>query len=366
MLVPVEADAAAGLARSAGSARLDRPDRRDWSGPIDGGAAAATRGARCATVWELRGSLLLDLTRGYRDGEWLRIPLPDPRPEGLADGTHPHDVRRRLIAEGLLPGKWLNRLFSVGGIRLENGLLSLRAFPPCGRTDRPPLPDGGEPAEAEALYEDDWCLVLLKPAGMPVHPAHPGMGGTLDEAAFRHVLRAGDPLPVRHIHRLDADTSGPVLYAKNDLAQLRLDEAMREKRIGRRYVVIVHGAPKPRTGTIDAPIGRDRHHGSRRRVTPGGDRAVTHYETVKTAGGMSLVRVRLETGRTHQIRVHFSHIGHPLLGDALYGAPADPLPHQALHGESLVFPHPWTGRTIAVEAPRPRWFEDALRRFGLM
>ena len=120
MLVPVEADAAAGLARSAGSARLDRPDRRDWSGPIDGGAAAATRGARCATVWELRGSLLLDLTRGYRDGEWLRIPLPDPRPEGLADGTHPHDVRRRLIAEGLLPGKWLNRLFSVGGIRLEN------------------------------------------------------------------------------------------------------------------------------------------------------------------------------------------------------------------------------------------------------
>jgi len=192
------------------------------------------------------------------------------------------------------------------------------------------------------------------------------MGGTLDDAAVRHVLRAGDPLPVHHIHRLDADTSGPVLYAKNDLAQLRLDEAMREKRIDRRYVAIVHGVPRPPAGTIDAPIGRDRHHGSRRRVAPGGDRAVTHYETLKAAGGMALVRVRLETGRTHQIRVHFSHIGHPLLGDKLYGAPADPhLPHQALHGERLVFPHPWTGRTVAVEAPRPRWFGDALRRCGL-
>ena len=309
---------------------------------------------------------MLDLTRGWRDGEWLRIPLPDPRPEGLADGTHPHNVRKRLIADGVFPESWLNRLFSVGGIRLENGALSLKAFAKHDWTGHPLLAGAGAPAEAEALHEDDWCLVLLKPAGMPVHPAHPGMGGTLDEAAVRHVLRSGDPLPVRHIHRLDKDTSGPVLYAKNDLAQLRLDEAMREKRIERQYIAIVHGAPKPRAGTIDEPIGRDRRHGSRRRVMPGGGRAVTHYETVATAGGMSLVRVRLETGRTHQIRVHFSHIGHPLLGDTLYGAPADPhLPHQALHGESLAFPHPWTGRETVVTALPPRWFEDALRRTGL-
>lgn len=309
---------------------------------------------------------MIDPARAFRDGEWLRIPLPDPRPESLADGTHPHAVRKRLIADGIWPEKWLNRLFSVGGIRLEDGTLSLKAFPPCDWDGHPLLAGGGAPAAAEALYEDDWCLVLLKPAGMPVHPAYPGMGGTLDEAAVRHVLRAGDPLPVRHIHRLDADTSGPVLYAKNDLAQLRLDEAMRKKRIERRYVAIVHGVPRPRAGTIDAPIGRDRHHGSRRRVSPGGDRAVTHYETVKAAGGLALVRLRLETGRTHQIRVHLSHIGHPLLGDRLYGAPADPhLGHQALHGESLRFPHPWTGREIDVTAPRPRWFEDALRRAGL-
>ena len=309
---------------------------------------------------------MIDPALASREGEWLRIPLGDPGSAGLEDGMHPHEVRRRLIAERVFPEKWLNRLFSVGGIRVENGALWLKAFPAHDWTGHPLLAGGGRPASAEALYEDDWCLVLLKPSGMPVHPAHPGMGGTLDEAAVRHVLRAGDPLPVRHIHRLDMDTSGPVLYAKNDLAQLRMDEAMRSKRIERRYVAIVHGVPRPRSGKIDAPIGRDRHHGSRRRVTPGGDRAVTHYETVKASGGLALVKVRLETGRTHQIRVHFSHIGHPLLGDTLYGAPADPfLPHQALHGESLTFPHPWTGGGIAVEAPRPRWFEDALRRAGL-
>ena len=309
---------------------------------------------------------MIDPALASREGEWLRIPLGDPGSAGLEDGMHPHEVRRRLIAERVFPEKWLNRLFSVGGIRVENGALWLKAFPAHDWTGHPLLAGGGRPASAEALYEDNWCLVLYKPAGMPVHPAQPGMGGTLDEAAVRHVLRAGDPLPVRHIHRLDKDTSGPVLYAKNDLAQFRLDEAMRAKRIERRYAAIVHGVPRPRAGTIDAPIGRDRHHGSRRRVTPGGERAVTHYETVKAAGGLALVKARLETGRTHQIRVHFSHIGHPLLGDTLYGAPPDPqLPHQALHGEMLRFPHPWTGEEIVVAAPRPRWFADALRRAGM-
>lgn len=309
---------------------------------------------------------MIDLTQAVRDGQWLCIPLPDPRPAGLANGTHPHDVRKRLIADGRLPEKWLNRLFAAGGIQLERGMLMLRVFPPYDWTGHPLLAGAGKPAEAEVLYEDDWCLVLLKPAGMPVHPAHPGMAGTLDEAAVRHVLQAGDPLHVRHIHRLDADTSGPVLYAKNDLAQLRLDEAMRAKMIERRYIALVHGTPQPQNGTIDAPIAKDRRRGQRRRVSPGGDRAVTHYETVKAFAGRALVRVRLETGRTHQIRVHFSHIGHPLLGDRLYGAPADPhLSHQALHGELLVFPHPWTGRPMTVTAPRPGWFEAARRRAGL-
>src|SRR5690606_25767555 len=153
------------------------------------------------------------------------------------------------------PDKWVNRLFSVGGVRLDDGQLLLKAFPTYDWTGHPLLAAGGERSnarvlEAAVLYEDDWCLVLDKPAGMPVHPARPGHRGTLDEWAVRHVLARGDMTHVRHIHRLDDDTSGPVLYAKNDLAQWRLDEAMRDKRIDRQYVALVHGIPRQRQGTI--------------------------------------------------------------------------------------------------------------------
>lgn len=311
--------------------------------------------------------MMFELTAARRDGEWLRIPLPDPRPEGLEDGTHPHRVRQLLIERGIFPEKWLNRLFAAGGIRLDHGELLLHAFPAYDWTGHPLLDHGGEsPMPADILYEDDWCLVLNKPAGTAVHPARPGHRGTLDESAVRHVIASGSPAHVRHIHRLDDYTSGPVLYAKNDLAQWRLDEAMREKRIDRQYAALVHGTPARRSGTIDAPIGKDRTHRSRRRVTPGGDHAVTHYETVAASGRYSLLRVRLETGRTHQIRVHLSHAGHPLAGDTLYGAPHDPaLSHQALHGEQLTFVHPWTLEPLAVYAPWPSWFTEAAARAGI-
>ncbi len=312
----------------------------------------------------------LDLRLAVRDGQWLRIPLPSPVPEMLTAGSHPHRVRQWLLAAAILPDKWVNRLFSVGGIRLDDGHLLLQAFPAYDWTGHSLLAAGGERSdarvpEAAVLNEDDWCLVLDKPAGMPVHPARAGHRGTLDEWAVRHVLARGDMAHVRHIHRLDDDTSGPVLYAKNDLAQWRLDEAMRDKRIDRQYVALVHGIPRLRQGKIDAPIGKDRSHGARRRVSPAGDHAVTHYETLETYDAAALLRVRLETGRTHQIRVHLSHIGHPLIGDTLYGAPADPLlRRQALHGERLSFPHPWTLEEITVLSALPAEMEAARRRLG--
>lgn len=304
-----------------------------------------------------------------RNGEWLVL---DPKAlapsssesSGLEAGSHAHEARKWLLACSVFPDKWINRLFSVGGIRMmDDGRIGLLAFPaaktvPAGGQRGPEVQRAGI-VVPPVLYEDDFCLVLDKPVGMPVHEAYPGQAGTLDEAAASHVREKGDWAVVRHIHRLDEDTSGPVLYSKNDLAQLRLDEAMRNKEIDRIYIAAVHGrlrVDKGHRGTIDAPIGKDRHHKSRRRVTAGGETAITHYEVIRASDGYSIARVELETGRTHQIRVHMSHIGHPLLGDSLYGGrETDGLRHQALHGEKLIFPHPLTGKPVLTCSPWPSW-----------
>ncbi|MCM3630077.1 RluA family pseudouridine synthase [Paenibacillus glycanilyticus] len=318
-----------------------------------------------------------------RNGQWLEL-LPADLAEAPAKdtdsnqhteqltipeaGSHPHLVRQWLLARSLFPAKWINRLFSVGGIKWEGELIRLLAFPPVDPAVDPlyrkVINNRHSVQEPKVLYEDDFCLVLNKPAGMPVHESYAGQTGTLDEAAARLQLGKDDPLPVRHIHRLDDDTSGPVLYAKNDLAQWVLDEAMREKRIDRRYLAVVSGRVKKPAGTVNAPIGKDRHHSTRRRVTPSGDAAVTHYETVRTFPNASLVRLQLETGRTHQIRVHMSHIGHPLVGDKLYGGDSRLLPHQALHGERLLFPHPWSGEMVEAASPQPDWLAALLDKLN--
>ncbi|RJE91053.1 RluA family pseudouridine synthase [Paenibacillus sp. 1011MAR3C5] len=310
-----------------------------------------------------------------RSGEWLlldatalqdhvshRFPDKAEMP-GLQAGSHPHHVRQWLLASSLFPAKWVNRLFSVGGIKWSGNQIGLLAFPAAvTATDKSYRNLAGRPQSRSAasppvLYEDDYCLVLNKPAEMPVHAAYEGHAGTLDEAACRHMLAKNDPLPVRHIHRLDDETSGPVLYAKNDLAQWKLDEAMRNKEIDRIYVAVVQGLLRQEKGTVDGPIGKDRHHASRRRVTPSGDTALTTYEKIGQLAGMTIVRLRLETGRTHQIRVHMSHIGHPLVGDTLYGGSSRLLGHQALHGERLVFSHPLTGKLLDVQSPWPDWLK---------
>lgn len=317
-----------------------------------------------------------------RNGQWLELdrtamaaitasPTIDPHsekdPAALPElaqpraGSHPHLVRQWLLARSYFPQKWINRLFSIGGIQWNGEVLQLLAFPPVDpRSDAAyrnirPHAHEGMPA---VLYEDDFCIVLDKPAGMAVHGTAPGQSGTLDEAAARHLLSKGDPLNVRHIHRLDDDTSGPVLYAKNDLAQWKLDEAMRSKAIDRHYIAVVQGQLSKPSGTIDAPIGKDRHHRARRRVSENGDQAISHYEVLASNTQMSLIRVKLETGRTHQIRVHLSYIGHPLIGDGLYGGDTRLLSHQALHGEKLVFPHPWTDLLKEVSSPWPEWLTE--------
>ncbi|MRN56220.1 RluA family pseudouridine synthase [Paenibacillus monticola] len=281
-----------------------------------------------------------------------------------------------------MPEKLHMRLRREGGIQWKGDRLRLALFP-----DREA---GIEPVwqeqELDVLHEDDFCLVVHKPAGMAVHPDGSGVGVTLDHLVASHYAASGGGVAVRHIHRLDKDTTGPVLYAKNEFAQLVLDEGMREKTISRQYVAIVKGVVPPTLKVIDAPIGRDRHHAVRRRVSPGGQAAVTRITGCKVLRGASLLKVQLETGRTHQIRVHLSHMGYPLYGDELYGGPAwvgatgvstrvqawlktdspsgsSGSDRQALHGELLMFSHPWSGEQLAVNDP---WPEDMLRLRDLL
>ncbi|SDD24922.1 23S rRNA pseudouridine1911/1915/1917 synthase [Paenibacillus sp. UNCCL117] len=282
-----------------------------------------------------------------RKGEWL-------------EWRHRTDIssrdEAREAAAALVGDKWSRTLLHSEGLLWQGSRLRLKLFPlEESQYGAAEAGQSGEPEEAELLYEDDFCLVAGKPAGMKVHPTEPLETGALSQAVSRRLYLEGRPCRPRHIHRLDEDTTGPVLFAKYAWVQSRLDVWMSEKRIERTYVAIVQGQVARAKGRIDAAIGRDRHHPTRRRVSPSGDRAVTRYERLQVWKHATLVRLTLETGRTHQIRVHMSHLGHPLLGDVLYGGPADPIARQALHGERLVFPHPLTGETIAVDAP---WPED--------
>ncbi|MGG3493768.1 RluA family pseudouridine synthase, partial [Brevibacillus choshinensis] len=227
-----------------------------------------------------------------------------------------------------------------------------------------PEPFGMDPVDqpVDVLYEDDHLLIVEKEAGVLLHPTEPHHHLTLDHMVAGHFFRTGQQAKVRHVHRLDQDTSGVVLYAKHQWASAILDEMLRERDIKRTYVAFVHGQLAKDSGKINEPIGKDRNHATRRRVTPNGDAAVTHYTVRQRYRNSTQVECRLETGRTHQIRVHLSHIGHPLLGDVLYGGKRDLISRQALHAEVLRFEHPFGGQSIEVRASLPADLLDLEKR----
>ncbi|MCM3690341.1 RluA family pseudouridine synthase [Neobacillus niacini] len=204
--------------------------------------------------------------------------------------------------------------------------------------------------DIQVLFEDDHVIVFNKPAFMNTHPNDENDKNTLLQAAQFYLHSKGEKVEIRHVHRLDRDTTGAILFAKHALAGAILDRMLEKHELKRTYLAIVQGPLKKKRGTIQEPIGRDRHHATRRRVSPTGQEATTNYQLVKEVNGFSYVKCWLETGRTHQIRVHFSHIGHPLLGDILYGG--KPLfDRQALHAAKLEFTHPITGEEIICYAP---------------
>ncbi len=237
------------------------------------------------------------------------------------------------------------------------------------------LPDP-QPIEAQPqdipldiVYEDDHLLVVNKPKGMVVHPAPGNPDGTLVNALLYHcrgrLSGVGGAIRPGIVHRIDKDTSGLLVVAKDDLTHQGLSEQMAVHAIHRVYHAVVYGNIRQDTGTIEAPIGRDPRDRKRMAVTPGqGKRACTHWQVLERFGRFTLLACRLETGRTHQIRVHMAHIGHPLAGDPVYGPRSviRDLQGQCLHAKELGFRHPVTGQELRFDSPLPAYFTTFLER----
>ncbi len=236
------------------------------------------------------------------------------------------------------------------------------------------LPDS-EPIDAipqniplDIAYEDDDLMVINKPKGMVVHPAPGNPDGTVVNAVLYHCGESlsgiGGAFRPGIVHRIDKDTSGLLIIAKNDRAHLFLSEQLKDHTLSRTYEAVVIGALKEDTGTVDAPLGRSPKDRKKMAIVPDGRRAVTHYEVIARYPGFTHVRCRLETGRTHQIRVHMASLGHPIAGDTVYG-PAKGLPGlegQCLHARQLCFLHPADGQPRLVESDLPGYFTDFLKK----
>lgn len=239
------------------------------------------------------------------------------------------------------------------------------------------LPDVAETAlvaqdiPLDVVFEDDDLIVVNKPRGMVVHPAPGHEDGTLVNALLYHcggsLSGVGGERRPGIVHRIDKDTSGLIIAAKNDFAHLALSAQLADHTLARTYEAVVCGALREDSGTVDAPIGRHPTDRKRMTVTDKNARcAVTHWAVLARYNGYTHVRCSLETGRTHQIRVHMAHIGHPILGDMVYGRkrPEKGLEGQCLHARALRFIHPRTGALVALSCDLPQYFQDVLARLG--
>lgn len=280
-----------------------------------------------------------------------------------ADGALTRSQAARLIAEGRVR---VNGKPAAKSARLSGGETVTVDVPQLRETALPP-----QDIPLDVVYEDDDVIVVNKPTGLVVHPAPGHPDGTLVNALLHH---CGDSLSgiggekrPGIVHRIDKDTSGLIIAAKNDFAHQFLSAQLSDHTLGREYEAVVHGGFRDDAGTVDAPIGRHPVDRKRMAVTPKNSKpAVTHYEVIARYRGYTRILCRLETGRTHQIRVHMASIGHTLLGDGVYGAPCPEkgLEGQCLHARRLKFIHPRTGQLVRLEAPLPEYFTQVISRLG--
>ncbi len=233
------------------------------------------------------------------------------------------------------------------------------------------------PARAEAqaipldvVFEDEDVIVVNKPRGLVVHPAPGHPDGTLVNALLAHcgesLSGVGGEMRPGIVHRIDKDTSGLLIAAKNDRAHEALSAQLKDRTLSRVYDAVCHGGFRADEGTVDAPIGRDPRDRQRMAVTDKNSRpAVTHWQVLERYARYTYIRCRLKTGRTHQIRVHMAYTGHPLLGDTVYGGRRDKgLQTQCLHARGLKFIHPATGEPVELWTDLPDWFQDVLSKLG--
>jgi 23S rRNA pseudouridine1911/1915/1917 synthase len=277
-----------------------------------------------------------------------------------ADGALTRSQAARLIAEGRVR---VNGKPAAKSARLSGGETVTVDVPQLRETALPP-----QDIPLDVVYEDDDVIVVNKPTGLVVHPAPGHPDGTLVNALLHH---CGDSLSgiggekrPGIVHRIDRDTSGLIIAAKNDAAHLALSAQLKDHSLSRTYECLVTGNMKQDSGTVDAPIGRSSADRKKMAVVPTGRRAITHWEVVARYPGVTHLRCRLETGRTHQIRVHMAYIGHPILGDTVYGAkkPVPGLTGQCLHATGLRFVHPRTGEPVELHCPLPPEFTAMLQK----
>lgn len=282
-----------------------------------------------------------------------------------------------LSADGQLSRSQAARLIEEGRVAVDGRPAAKSCRVAEGQqvtVDIPEVKDTAVEAQdipLDVVYEDGDVIVVNKPRGMVVHPAPGHPDGTLVNALLWH---CGDSLSgiggerrPGIVHRIDKDTSGLIIAAKNDFAHQFLSAQLSDHTLGREYEAVVHGGFRDDAGTVDAPIGRHPVDRKRMAVTPKNSKpAVTHYEVIARYRGYTRILCRLETGRTHQIRVHMASIGHPLLGDGVYGAPCPEkgLEGQCLHARRLKFIHPRTGQLVRLEAPLPEYFTQVISRLG--
>lgn len=252
----------------------------------------------------------------------------------------------------------------------ETGSASQRVA--TGQVIRSPRPDATpaltpEPVAFEVHHEDELVIVIEKPAGVVVHPGAGHRKGTLAAGLlhrYPELAEVGPPDRAGLVHRLDKDTSGAILVGRTPDSYRNLVQALRRRQVERVYLALVEGSMSAPTGTVEAPIGRDPSRPTRRAVLHGGKTARTHYRVVEEIpeAGVSLLEVRLETGRTHQIRVHLASISHPVVGDRVYGSPRHGAPRTFLHAAGLSFDHPGTGERVTVSSPLPEDLQTILTR----